>query len=597
MDGILVKHVLKGLKCEGYGKPKFLLTSNGAYFYNNQNSKYRGLFSPIDKGNNTWSMFKSLDNISICAEIKSVTNKFGSYLIETEKGNLEFSFENQVLRIVGDFEGDIIFTLDMREIFDYDDKGRYYEIYEENKLKIVEYKKFQDTELTNMMYDEFLVFKTKFPIEKIGAWRSEHYSEDEQRKSYPQDLYVFDAFKVKWSKKGVMEIAFDDDKGVAIKKVEKYQSVKFEGQKINAEKEKLIAYNCAIKSIFDLQIEMYNSKGFYAGLPWFFQIWTRDEGISMKALVDLGKYDLVKAILQKRISLISTAGRIQNRWPPANLETADGTGWVFMRLHELLQAIKENKAMEQYFSSNDLHYMYGQLKNSIEAQWKNTKNFLVINKALETWMDTSNEGDTREGARIEIQALWLAQLKFSSFLADELSMKREYEYIEKETKKKVKEIFFTGEILKDGSEDTTIRPNVFMAKYIYPDLLTNEEWEKVFDACINSLWLDWGGFSTIDKNSKLYCSHYSGEDNKSYHRGDSWFFINNIAAMSLHMVNPEKYKPIVDKIIEASTKDILYNGIIARPSELSSAAALKAEASLYQLWSAATYVELIKNVT
>jgi glycogen debranching enzyme len=184
-------------------------------------------------------------------------------------------------------------------------------------------------------------------------------------------------------------------------------------------------------------------------------------------------------------------------------------------------------------------------------------------------------------------------LNFINFLDNVLQQNQEYLELENLTKEKVKQVFFDGNILKDGKDASTIRPNIFLAYYLYPDLLSNEDWEKVFDNSFPKLWLDWGGITTIQKDSPLFCREYTGEDNKSYHRGDSWFYINNITAMCLYKLNKEKYKEYIHEIINASTQDILYNGIIGRPSELSSASSLKAEASLFQLWSAATYAELM----
>jgi hypothetical protein len=185
-------------------------------------------------------------------------------------------------------------------------------------------------------------------------------------------------------------------------------------------------------------------------------------------------------------------------------------------------------------------------------------------------------------------------LKLMSFINKEMNQQADFEKIEQETKNKVKEVFFDGKILKDGADDPTIRPNIFLAYYIYPELLDKNEWETVFDNSLKKLWFNWGGLSTIDKSSPLFCENYTGEDNKSYHRGDSWFFVNNIAAICLNDLNEEKYRKYVDKIIEASTKDMLYLGISGRPSELSSAAKLEAKASLCQLWSAATYIEIMQ---
>jgi glycogen debranching enzyme len=210
-------------------------------------------------------------------------------------------------------------------------------------------------------------------------------------------------------------------------------------------------------------------------------------------------------------------------------------------------------------------------------------------------MDTSFNGDTRAGFRIEIQALFLSALSFKSFLDTMNGEKPSYAELEEKTKTSVKEAFFYNGMLKDGKDDSTVRPNIFLAYYLYPQLLNEEEWSQAFDYSLARLYLPWGGLATIDKSSQLFCPSYTGEDNRSYHRGDSWFFINNIAAICLMRLNKIRYKSYIEKIIFASANDTLYKGIIGRPSELSSALIQSAEGSLFQLWSAATFIELLRE--
>ncbi len=137
---------------------------------------------------------------------------------------------------------------------------------------------------------------------------------------------------------------------------------------------------------------------------------------------------------------------------------------------------------------------------------------------------------------------------------------------------------------------------MFIAAYVYPALLTNKEWEVCFNNILPKLWLEWGGLSTIDVSSPYFCDGYSGENPKSYHNGDSWFWINNLAAMVLYRINKRKFKRYIDKIVKASTQEILWGGMIGHHAELSSAKELRSEGCLSQAWSSAMYVELINEL-
>ena len=76
-------------------------------------------------------MFKVVDQIWLNSEITSVVHKQNSFTIITKEGKIEFSFIKGVLILNTNYMGDIMFQLDMREIYDFDDKGRVYNLYKD----------------------------------------------------------------------------------------------------------------------------------------------------------------------------------------------------------------------------------------------------------------------------------------------------------------------------------------------------------------------------------------------------------------------------------------------------------------------------------
>jgi glycogen debranching enzyme len=188
-----------------------------------------------------------------------------------------------------------------------------------------------------------------------------------------------------------------------------------------------------------------------------------------------------------------------------------------------------------------------------------------------------------------MQALQLAIYN----LAHKITREAKYKDMEKQLKNKVRFYFWNGKMLADGKNDWAIRPDIFLTYYIYPALLKKSEWENCFETALKALWLDWGGLSTVDKNSPFYYAEHTGENPRSYHQGDSWFWINNIAAISMIRLNKKKYLSKIKKILEASTKDLLWYGAIGHSSELSSAEKFSPAGSISQAWSAATYIELV----
>jgi glycogen debranching enzyme len=344
--------------------------------------------------------------------------------------------------------------------------------------------------------------------------------------------------------------------------------------------------------------------------------------------------DFCKEILFKHLNEITADGRLPNLYPNAVLGSSDGIGWLFKRISDFMDYCEEKDVFNQYFTLYDIKYVRERLRFSLKQIIKNySRDGLIINNSLETWMDTfykdnSFETDFREGFRIEIQALFLNMIrlmnKLNGMLANKFIKKssklvnvttdEDYASLERKTVEAVRNCFLSRKlvngkdrlVLNDGYNSSfadVSRPNIFLAYYIYKDLLYDSEWETVFDYVIERLWCDWttndgtsGGFSTIDKENSLYQPNHTGQNNKSYHRGDSWFWINNIAAISLSRLNSTKYNNYIHSILNSSSEDILFSGYLGYASELSSSSDFKSAGCYAQTWSIATYIELFHEL-
>jgi len=259
------------------------------------------------------------------------------------------------------------------------------------------------------------------------------------------------------------------------------------------------------------------------------------------------------------------------------INTLDGLQWTIYRFLEEIQDVNKDLTVNIEKISQIIRYI---------VDYHANKDGLIINKLFSTWMDSIS----RSQFPIEIQAL---QLKIYNLMG-KLIEEKKYKLLEKNLLKKTKERFWTGECLKDGADDDTIRPNIFLAYYVYPKLLNKEEWIKCFQYALKHLWLDWGGISSIDKKSPLFVGNHTGETPSSYHRGDSWFWINNIAAICMLRLDKKKFSSKIKKIFQSSTKDLLWYDAIGHSSELSSAQKFIPAGSISQAWSSATYLELFE---
>ncbi|MBU0758054.1 MAG: hypothetical protein KKF44_08335 [Nanoarchaeota archaeon] len=524
---------------------------------------------------------------------------------------LKYLMHRNSLVIEAAGECELTVTLDMREIYDFSTQGRIYEIKKEDGFIIISYTKYTDDSLKEQKYRRYLVIMTDAEIEILSSWREQFYDIDASRGSSLDTMWIYDAASLKISQNRKIVFSYSDDLASAKEEAlhafgsidrlfgagEHYFRSHFSMMKSRDNKTNF-AHLCAKKGLDDLGVRLHSKERIYAGLPWFFQFWARDEAISLGAQIKEGKLETAKNIIFSYLSQMTENGRIPNRYPHAELESADGVGWLFKRAEDLFNHIKKQDILNSFLTKHQLKFIESKLEFSIDQQIKHyMSDGLIMSMKKETWMDTVWENDSRTGARIEIQALFLSMLRFMvQLIKHNRDNPDKYIALEKDMKKKVREKFLSGNSLKDGSEDETIRPNIFIAYYVYPELLSAEEWKNVFTDALDKLWLKWGGLSSIDTTSPLFTPEYTGENNKSYHRGDSWFWLNNLTAICLHRSDKKKFKHYINKIVNASTDDILYSGFIGQHSEISSASERKSEACPAQAWSLGMYIEMIREI-
>ncbi len=547
---------------------KFLLGNprGGYYFEGDDETSYQGL-TFLDN----WELIKVLDRIEIDDELQGIEEKKGVYTKINKKSSEKFYYKNsQEFVYEARGSGVIKIFLDCRNIHDYNDEGRIYEISKNSNTYSIKYTKYEDTSLTNKKYEINFELKAK-NVKKEDEWIEKNYSYDKKRGT-ANKLYVYHAFTTNLeNEKCKIKI--------------KYPQNKIKQKRINLNNYQDKSFNALERLRIDNEIE-----GILAGYPWFYQVWTRDELISLKPYI-IKKDDLfVKKVLKRHLNNINEEGMVNNRHPHSELGSIDSTGWLAKRLYEHLRGLKKLKPL---YTHEELTKMYETLRLAeINLRKNRMKKDFIYNKSLETWMDTGKENSTRKGYRVEIQFLYHHLLKTLNYLAELINIKPRYDT--EEFKQRIRKHFITEEGLIDGIDeepDFTKRPNVFLAHYISKEILTKEEWEKTFDKVLEECWLEWGGLSSISKNNDLFENEYTGMNNKSYHHGDSWYYINNIASIAMHDLNNEKYKDYVKKILEASIED-METGIVGSCSEISSASKRKNEGALVQAWSASTLYEL-----
>lgn len=556
----------------------FCTNKRGGYFFGSSIdfSAYQGWTIFLEE---PWELFKIVDSVS------------GAFDVNISDKSLFFSNES---------EQEVVIDLDFRFIHDFDDKGRIYDVYSKDDFLIVKFTKFSDDSLKDKVFTKFLAIKGLANYNLIFEWVKKYYVYDAERKSR-HDFYVFRLLKGV-AKKIVFGVGLTEEDAVVSARVELPSAGESNFSFIESSQTKLFdevkEAILKVDNAFSSCVKINKNKEFmiFAGYPWFYQVWARDECISLIGLFLQKKYDVARQILLRNLSSMSDEGILPNRFPSSVLGSADSTGWLFQRIRIFLEFDKS------FFSPKDLLLVEQKLDLFLDFCKKNSYKGLVYNGPKETWMDTTgfNDADTREGARVEIQALHLSALHLKHRLrklSGDSSEASKFKHKLNKKKSLVRKWLIKNNVLHDGFVnnvlDKTARPNVFLAYYAYPGLAMKNQWESTFDFVLGDCWLDWGGLSSIGKSTSLFRDTYSGMDNESYHRGDSWFFVNNISAIVLRKFNSKKYKSYISKIKQASIHELLYSGFIGFCAEVSSAKNIESKGCLSQAWSAATLLELL----
>ncbi|PIN71849.1 hypothetical protein COV22_04700 [Candidatus Woesearchaeota archaeon CG10_big_fil_rev_8_21_14_0_10_47_5] len=505
---------------------------------------------------------------------------------------------------------EVVIRLDPRHSYDARHFGRFFDAESSDGRVIVTYtKKTHASEDSSDGLEEFrLYIAIRFDggCKLLKRWAEQHYKYDEKRGSQPASRYVFEVCRLKT--RGLV-ISAGFDKGLVEAEAERlfsnyensnYEKLSMQGialpqtaqaDYINSRikqhpelipdglspEEIAIAYSCACNSLTGMLVRG-SRHGLLAGLPWFFQFWSRDELISAMALASLDM-DAAVALLIKNLNASGIDSRIPNRVPSTETRCADSVGWLFLRLSQLTEKLRLSDSQ------------MGLLEKGIANLMSNhERGGLVHSELQETWMDT--RAADRKGFCIEIQALTIASYR----LLYELTGKDVYKKQADDLIKRVRQAFWNGKTLLDTKDDPVIRPNPFIAAYACPGLLSKAEWVSCFESLLKALWNEWGGLASVDKAITAFVPHDDSEERKSYHNGDSWFWINNLAALAMHKIAGEGFRGYVKKIISASTTEVLYSGALGHHCEISPSNTLRSAGCFCQAWSDAFYIELVNTL-
>lgn len=608
-----ISHSWKDQHVRGEGRAGMLLTNKKGNYLAlstpNNASHYEGYFHFDAK---RWELLKSIESIGIGEEPLELANHLSSVERRYDKAHERFVLCSNALLYELEGEAEATITLDARYVHDFSTWGRVYDVEEHDELLLVHYRKYTDASCAKLDYESFLAIASPdgcVPLRRSERWIERRYAYDVRRGSAAPD-HCFELGSIASAGRLRLILAASTSREKALGKArrvrEEYETI--QENTLRAIEQTLrqprIVPALALRSLDALTVRVKGDvRGIFAGLPWFYQVYARDEAICLRAKALEGRYLLAKELIFRSAEAMLPSGRLPNRMPHAELGSADAVGWLFARLQGLLEHLVARGILNDYFTRIELAYLRDRLERAIETlHARYLRDGLIWNAAKETWMDTVAGDDGRPGARIEIQALAIRMYRCAQLLSrlTKTGNGKHLRVYERERLAAVRRHFLVDGRLVDGLSDhgvdRRVRPNLFLALYLCPDLVGVREWRESIEAVMGELWCEWGGLRSLSCEDALFVGHYSGLDNRSYHRGDSWFFLNNLAAVALHRLDAKAYEPWVRKIRDASVNEMLYSGWAGHCAEVSSASYLESAGCWAQAWSAASLVELLAEL-
>ena len=476
----------------------------------------------------------------------------------------DFFGGNSVTQIIAQNQGDsgamllrgeavfrVGLNLDMRGIYLQPDQDRVYAFQADTTGLLISY---TDPTLAGRTLYLHLRGKDKDNLPLLhwptsGTWKEAAYPRDAARHSEPSRSYIF-GLEILQVRELAMGIGFSTAQAIAASDAAaSLVQPDFDNLPVCNELEAAVALTET--SLAALR----TSQGYYAGFPWFHQFWSRDELITALGL----PRDEQLAMLERYLKLPLTNGELPT-FAGSGTTCADGIGWLALLVREYGLDTLAPETREQ------LRRTLAEAVSGLQAH-RLTPSGLIWSNHNATWMDTIG----RTGCRLEIQCMYALALE----LLNTLSGEPHYADQHAATLETIRHTLFHNDYLADGLDsefqlDPTKRPNVFLAYLLQPNLLGTEQWQSCFDQVLTATLTNWDGLSSIDQSSPQFHALSTGETNESYHNGDSWFFVNNLAALALKRFNAQHYASTIEALTESSVRETLWQNFLGCPGEIAS---------------------------
>jgi hypothetical protein len=254
-------------------------------------------------------IYRTIEELRFEQPASKITNHL--WCIERQHSNATARIMMHDDSMLIDCSSPVVMTLvtDIKQSYDNRVWGREYEVTAEQGCMLVNFSKHNDNRDDNSTHhDEYkcclAVCALPLDYAPIKQWEEHFYSQDNSRGSTPDKRWVFIAARLKAAR---IAFGFGMTKQEAIKQArktlanatrimqsEESRVSRLVRQSMLENKEAEASRKCCVHGLDALGVK---ENGLYAGLPWFFQFWTRDEAVAAGGLIAQGKTEEAKKTL------------------------------------------------------------------------------------------------------------------------------------------------------------------------------------------------------------------------------------------------------------------------------------------------------------
>lgn len=502
--------------------------------------------------------------------------------------------------------------LDVRYFDDFSKFGKEYSIYEENGIIYIDFVK--KDENSNIAYTEFIAISTPNVVyTKIERFFEQYHKYDDERKTGSRE-FIFEALRI--DSGGIDKqilVAYANSKEELAEQLKVMQQLDKASSLLNEELKPLtstttsssvpmsvqtqLGYRVGVRKIFDFMhlSQLQEQSKLIAGLPWFFQEWRRDELLSLRAFLEIGESEFVKKKLIEICNSVDENGELKRLEIENSLKSPDSSLLLAKRIEDFIFYEDKQGRYHIHYEDGTIELFHNTLTSIFNAilnnNWDSTKELVKVEQG-DWWRDTLDWVQYPLGMQVAMLNTISALAILSRLIGNTIKCE-EYLDFEQYFKEHIKKVYLKKNHLYDEPESEIVTGDVFLAYYNYPDLCKREEWVSIFKTTLKHTYLTWGGISSLSKYDSRFKDTYSGSDDVSYHQGDSWYFMNSLAALVLNHCDADEFKDEINTIIQTTTKQLLFQGTLGHIAEVSSANTSQSRGCSVQLWSLALYLELL----